>query len=459
MTTKTIDGPAGAPRGPRPTHVDVPAALAARTAGRARGVRRRRRVAGGVGVLVLAAASFVPLGTDWLAGGGDGGTNPSDGGDGQTSTDLWLASLPGLDLPQGEPLATPYTVGDVVHLDGAEITLAEPAASMLGVPGGLVVETGHATGSVSALATSLFFVRADGVVETIDAGFIAGSAASVQADGSVRVVYGWLATATATTGEIRVRVLGSAEAPKIIPVDPPANVRGMDGSDALIGYLTEVGAQQSRLDLETGTLESLADPGTVGVEGVTAGGLVVTWDNDSQCLAARGPDGENAWERCDGTFSYGLSPDRRWIAAPEGGLDAETGEQVSTFAGLPQRGELVAVSVPDGSVRRVGDRRDRDLPGHVDRRDHGVHDVGPGARRRSLLGDDRGVRSDPAPGRPRRRPGPVAGAGQPTSLPTASILVGRVRRRGAWRGGRGRVPRLRGGSFALAAPHGVPAHR
>jgi hypothetical protein len=194
---------------------------------------------------------------------------------------------------------------------------------------------------VSALATSLLFVRAHGEVETIDAGFIAGSAASVQADGSVLVVYGWLATATATTGEIRVRELGSAEAPKIVPVEPPATVRGMDGSDALIGYLTEVGAQQSRLDLDTGTLESLAEPGTVAVEGVTAGGLVVTWDNDSQCLAARGPDGENAWERCDGTFSYGLSPDRRWIAAPEGGLDAETGEQVSTFAGLPQRGELV----------------------------------------------------------------------------------------------------------------------
>ena len=256
MTTKTIEGLHELLE-TRADSVVVPPTLARRVAPKAKGVRRRRRAATGLGGLGVATLVIVPLVFGW-PGGGAGHTEPVNRGLVNRDGLPWAPSLPGLDLPEGAPLSGTYARGDVIVIDGREVVLDEPVGSFVAIPGGVLAETGRATGSVSSLATSLEMIRADGTIETIDDGFIAGSATSQQSDGSVMIAYGWLETATASAGEIRIRTLGSDRQERALPVTPAATVLSLEGGEALIGYLADPGGYRALLDVETGDEERVA---------------------------------------------------------------------------------------------------------------------------------------------------------------------------------------------------------
>ncbi len=313
------------------------------TLARARGIRRRRRVAGGVAA-VAAVALTVPVG---LRVGADVlGSDPAPvaqqpTGDPQVSLDLSA-------LPTGAAPSTPWSERRTAHLGGANVQLPEsPDGLERSLTGAVpVFEDGRGFTLIQPPDAEMLSLQSDNsaldsVASAPSGAYTAAVSSQLTDQGDVvpdaaRVL--WVHDASATAPDADVGVFG-------LPLDGRTRVVAV-GEDGSVVLQPEAGRQPALLvdDGETTELE---------VSELTAWSFTadllatITEVSDfGSCSDVRRTDetgqvGETAWSTCDWQIS-GFSPDGRWAygtpAYADGYgptavavLDASSGEVVRTL--------------------------------------------------------------------------------------------------------------------------------
>ena len=310
---------------------------------RGRRTRVRRRVGLTVTALVAAGAIALPVVLLDRPVERDPQTGPTTGATavpGLPPGGGWVADLPGLDLPVGQPLRTAYAVADVVVVGSRTYELGGSAVgSLLQVPEGIVVV------SMVAGTDALYDLRLmvdDGSTvrfEPIDTGAIGDVHASVDPEGRLPTRLAWKAIGDQSDNELRSVVLG----------DPTSlsSISGQFGS--IEGFLDgDVVTTIDRTEQQTVSLVRWA-PGTDVTEDV---GVL---PDGTDVLAAARP-GRNAdlavmfsgttpwctfavpltdpssqlWSVCGGGPAV-IDPIGALGATQLGAFDVATGEPVSTF--------------------------------------------------------------------------------------------------------------------------------
>ncbi len=321
--------------------------------GRRTRVRRRAAVAATV-VVTAGVVVAVPL---VLTGGGDPGAPAGPGetarpDEAASTGPVWVSSLPGLDLPAGEPLDAPYALGNTIIDGDTESTVDAVITQLIAVDGGYLVLSDDTTGPAGGIPTSgrLDFVSTDGAVTPIDTGRIRRIAVDRAAgSGSPVVAWDWQAS-TATdsdAGAIKLIQLGEDSTPQIRPIEMSTAVRWVVDGDPVFAYQFEGSSWQvARWDVRSGEVVPwLPEPlGTdPSIKDFTPDGEVgFFFDNDSQCDSAIDLDQPDTvlWEACDAPHYYAsLSPDGRVLAGEDGAADALTGDRLVDFD-LPDQGDI-----------------------------------------------------------------------------------------------------------------------
>lgn len=320
--------------------------------GRRTRVRRRATVV--AAAVVVAGAVAVPL----TFTGGDSSVAPA--GPGETAgpsesarTELpWVPSLPGLDLPAGEPLGAPYALGNTIIDGETEIAVDSAITQLVAVDGGYLVLSDDTSSPDAITATSgrLDFVSSDGTVTSIDTGRITGFAVDRAVSGDSPVVaWDWQAS-DATDGDaaaVKALVLGEESAPQVLPIEMAASVRWVVDGDPVFAYKSEDPALQvTQWDVQSGAVGPWL-PTPLGIDprisGITPDGDIgFFFDNDSQCDSAidLGEPETVLWEACaDPGYLTSVSPDGRVLAGQAGAADARTGDRLVDFE-LPDLGDI-----------------------------------------------------------------------------------------------------------------------
>lgn len=321
--------------------------------GRRTRVRRRAAVAATVVVtagVVVAVQLVLTGGGSSVAPAGPGETARPD--EAASTGPVWVSSLPGLDLPAGEPLGAPYVLGNTIIDGETEIAVDSAITQLVAVDGGYLVLSGDTSSPDAMTATSgrLDFVSSDGTVTSIDTGRITGFAVdrAVRSDSPV-VAWDWQAS-DATDGDagaVKALVLAEESAPQVLPIEMAASVQWVVDGDPVFAYKSEdPSLQVTRWDVQSDDVVPWLpaplgiDP---GIRDVTpAGDIGFFFDNDSQCDSAidLGEPEAVLWEACaDPGYLTSVSPDGRVLAGRAGAADALTGERLVDFD-LPDQGDI-----------------------------------------------------------------------------------------------------------------------
>lgn len=315
---------------------------------------RRRAAAVATAVITAGVVVTVPLA---LTGGGD---SVAPAGPGETARPdeaastgpAWVSSLPGLDLPAGEPLDAPYALGNTIIDGDTEFTVDAVITQFIAVDGGYLVLSDDTTGPAGGMPASgrLDFVSTDGAETPIDTGRIKRIAVDRAADsGNPVVAWDWQDSDTGDSdaGALKVMQLGKDSAPQVQPIEMSTSVRWVVDGDPVFAYQFEDSSWQvARWDVQSGEVAPwLPEPlGTdPSIKDFTPDGEVgFFFDNDSQCDSAidLGEPETVLWEACaDPGYFTSVSPDGRVLAGQAGAANALTGDRLVDFD-LPDQGDI-----------------------------------------------------------------------------------------------------------------------
>lgn len=311
--------------------------------GRGRRARRRRRVVTVAGACVTVGAVALPIALSHTAevvqqpiGGrtiapADAMPAIPDGG--------WVPDLPGVDLPLGDPLGTPYASGSTLVVQGSPHDLGAQIVRVLDVPEGTVVITSGA-GDVGAPASRLELVGDDGSTVTVDSGVISSVQALTDLAGATRLAWLWRGVDDDPTGELRSVVLGGAQPMSSVAGEFNLVLGFLDGA-VLVSTMDNEWAVPDLAQWEPGTglVEPVAsDPGdgsfVLGVTGAdrTPDRALMYTGEVPQCnYAAPITDlSERLWEQCEGGPLV-PAPSGSLAANQAGVVDVGTGAFVARF--------------------------------------------------------------------------------------------------------------------------------
>lgn len=219
---------------------------------RGRRVRARRRLAVGAGALAVVAAVAVPtmIGSPSQDPAPPAGQTPAPT---VLGLDLppgggWVEAVPGLDLPQGPALDTPYANGAELHVDSKTHGWTGEITQIIDVPEGLVVlslvgERPPRGSGAPGLQSRLELLVDDATSAQrleLDVGHLDAVDAARLPDGTTRVVWTWRASDEAVATEVRTVLLSTGDPMTRLSWASALEVAGFVGGDVLLKAPSDV---------------------------------------------------------------------------------------------------------------------------------------------------------------------------------------------------------------------------
>lgn len=311
---------------------------------RGRQARLRRRVVTVAGACVTVGAVALPIALSQTAGvlqqpTGGRPIAPADARPAIPPAGGWVPDLPGVDLPLGDSLATPYAIGSTLVVQGSPHDVGAQIVRVLDVPEGTVVITSRPD-EIGALERRLELVRDEGSTVTIDSGVITTAQALIEPAGATRLAWLWRGADDDPTSELRSVVLGGAQPMSSVAGEFNLILGSLDGA-VLVSTMENESAVPDLARWEPGTdvVEPVAsDPGDgsfiLGVTGVnrnTDRALMYTGEVPQCNYAAPITDlGGKLWEQCEGGPLV-PAPSGSLAANQAGVVDIATGAFVARF--------------------------------------------------------------------------------------------------------------------------------
>lgn len=330
----------------------------------ARQFRAKRRLGVVAGAAAVVAAIVVPTAVQWPSANDEPppAVQPTarDGRLTSSSGLVWAPTLPGLDLPTGEPMKIPYAF-DTTVIDGSvQHELGGVVRRLLEVPEGLVALVDVAPTTPDAdgprQPTRIVLITDDGtrVEQTeLDRGYIGSLSSSPPGIGPTRVVWTWTdVSAEANPEEIRAIDLGSPDPPSRVALPDLAFVWTFDGRDPIVEVDPAGGRSFVRWEVDTGSLVPMPESYSSMIAATAGLELLVRFDEATQCTSAvrAGQPDAPLWERCD-LLVQTLSPDGKFAVGARF-VDGSVDQTADEFAVVDVKTgtDVVALDLPPSGL-------------------------------------------------------------------------------------------------------------